>query len=71
MFDFFQISGNIQLLNMIESGPTIAESHIFNILIELLSWPWALLTFNDLNLIKLIINSLFSNLIEESLVFAM
>ena len=71
MFDFFQISGNIQLLNMIESGPTIAESHISNILIELLSWPWALLTFNDLNLIKLIINSLFSNLIEESLVFAM
>ena len=71
MFDFFQISGNIQLLNMIESGPTIAESHIFKILIELLSWPWALLTFNDLNLIKLIINSLFSNLIEESLVFAM
>ena len=71
MFDFFQISGNIQLLNMIESGPTITESHIFNILIELLSWPWALLTFNDLNLIKLIINSLFSNLIEESLVFVM
>ena len=56
-------------MNMIESGSTIAESHIFNILIETLSWRWTLLKFNDL--IKLIVNSLFSNLIEESLVFVM
>ena len=53
---------------MIESGSTIAESHIFNILIEILSWPWALPTLNDL---IILIISLFSNLIEESLVLVM
>ena len=43
---------------MIESGSTIAESHIFNILIEILSWSWALPTLNDL---IILIVSLFSN----------
>ena len=70
MFDYFQISGNIlwfiQLLNVIKSDSTIAVSHVFNILMDILSWPWTFFTFNDL--IMLII-SLFSNLIKESLVF--
>ena len=52
---------------MIESGSRIAESHIFNILVEILSWPWALTTLNDL----IIIIYLSSKLIEESLVFVM
>ena len=52
---------------MIESGSTIAESRIFNILVEILSWPWTLPTLNDL----IIIIYLSSNLIEESLVFVM
>ena len=56
----------MQLLNMIESGSTIAVSHVFNILMGILSWPWALSAFNDL--IMLIIY-LFSNLIKESLAF--
>ena len=71
MFDLFQISGEIQLLiqllNMIERGSTIAESHIFNIQIET-SWPWVLPTLSDL---IILIISLFSNLIKESLVFVM
>ena len=58
----------MQLLKKIESGSTIAESHIFNILIEILSWPWVLPALTDL--IRLII-PLFSNLIEENLVFVM
>ena len=53
------------MLSKIESGPTIAEPHIFNILIEILSWQWALSTLNDL---IVLITSLFSNLIEESVV---
>ena len=32
---------------MIVKGSTIAESHIFNILMEKLLWLWALLTPND------------------------
>ena len=54
--------------NMIESGSTIAESNIFNIVIEILSWPGALAAINDL---IILIISLLSNLIEESLVFVM
>ena len=54
------------LLNMIESGSTIAESNIFNFMIEILSWPWALPTLNDLIILTI---SLFSNSIEERLVF--
>ena len=43
MFDFFQLSGNmIQFLIRIASGFTIAESHIFNILIVVSSHPCAL-----------------------------
>ena len=53
---------------MIERDSTIAESHIFNILIEILSWPCAAPTLNDL---IILIISLFSNLIEESLVLVM
>ena len=53
---------------MIESGSTIAVSHMFNILMDILSWPWTLSSFNDL--IMLII-SLFSNLIKKSLVFVL
>ena len=45
---------------------TIAESHILNILIEILSWQWTLLTSNDL--IRLLI-SLLWNLTDDSLVF--
>ena len=56
----------MQSLSMTEIGSTIAASHIFNILIEILSWPWALPMLNDL---IILIISLFSNLIEESLVF--
>ena len=56
----------MQSLSMTEIGSTIAESYIFNILIEILSWPWALPILNDL---IILIISLFSNLIEESLVF--
>ena len=51
---------------MIESDPTISISHIFNMLMDMLSWPRVLSSFNDL--IMLII-SLFLNLIKESLVF--
>ena len=48
---------------MIESGSTIAASHIFNILMHILSWPWILSKFNDL---IMFIISLFSNLNKES-----
>ena len=52
---------------MIESGSTTAVSHICNIQMDILSWPWALSTFNDL---IILITTLFSsNLIKESLVF--
>ena len=54
MFDFFKISGNIirilKLLIMIESSSTITVSHIFNILMDILSWPWALSAFTGLEL---------------------
>ena len=53
---------------MIESGSTIAESRIFNILIEILPWPWALPTLTDLTVL---IIPLPSNLIEEGLGFVM
>ena len=47
IFNFFQISGIIiwfiPLMSRIESGWTIAESNMFNILIEILSWSWAYL----------------------------
>ena len=70
MFDFFQFSGNmprlIQFLDKIVSGFTIAESHIFNILIDISSYPCALL--GSRALITLVI-SLFSNLIEDILEF--
>ena len=33
---------------MIESASTMEESHQFIILTEILSWPWVLLTLNDL-----------------------
>ena len=48
---------------MIVSGSTIAESHIFNILIEI-SLPWALLISNDL----ILLISLLTNLTDDSLV---
>ena len=54
---------SLQLLNMIENGSTVAASHIFNILVDILSWSLSII-----DLIILII-SLFSNFIEESLVF--
>ena len=54
--------------NMIESGSTIVESRIFNILIEILSWSWVFPTLND---VIILIIFLFSNLVEESLVFVM
>ena len=70
IIDFFQISGSIlwliQLLKMIVSGSTIVESPILNILMEILSWPWALLTSNDLIILLI---SLLSNLTDDSLVF--
>ena len=50
---------------MIVNGSTIAESHIFNILIEILSLPWALLTSNDLIILLI---SLLTNLTDDSLV---
>ena len=53
---------------MIESGSTIVESRIFNILIEILSWSWVFPTLNDA---IILIIFLFSNLVEESLVFVM
>ena len=56
------------LIYKIESGSTIAVSHIFNILMDILSWPCTLSSFNDF--IMLII-SLFMNLVKESLVFAL
>ena len=54
------------MLQMIVSGPTIAQLHILNILIEILLWPWALLTSNDLIILLI---SLLSNLTDDSLVF--
>ena len=64
MFDFFQLSGNIpspiQFLNRFAGGFTIAESHIFNIFVDISSYPCA---FNYINGI------LFSNLIEQILAF--
>ena len=51
---------------MIESGSAIAVSHSFNILMDILSLPWAFSPFNGL---FLLIISLFLNLIKESLVF--
>ena len=52
---------------MIESGSTTAVSHISNIQMDVLAWPWALSTFND---VIMLITTLFSsNLIKESLVF--
>ena len=67
MFDFFQLLGNmpslIRFLNRIVSSFTIAESHIFNILIDISSYPCAF--HGSRALITLI--SLFSNLIEKIL----
>ena len=51
---------------MIESGSIIPVSHIFNIVMDILSWGWALSTFNDLIMLTI---SLFSNLIKENFVF--
>ena len=53
---------------MIENGSTIVESRIFNILIEILSRSWVFRTLNDL---IILIIFLFSNLVEESLVFVL
>ena len=50
---------------MIVSGSTIAESYIFNILMEI-SQPWALLTSNDLIILLI---PLLSNLTDDSVVF--
>lgn len=55
----------IQLLNMIVSSSETEESHMFNILIEILLLQRALSTLNDLSIL---IISLFLNLINESLV---
>ena len=70
MFGFSQISRImipiLQLLNMIETNSAIAVPHIFNILKDILSGPWALSSFNDL----IILMSFLSNLIKESLVIA-
>ena len=45
-YDFFELSGNmpwlIKFSNRIFSGFTITESHIFNILIDISSYPCAL-----------------------------
>ena len=51
---------------MIESGSAIAVSHIFNNLMDRLSWPWTLSSFNNLIVSTI---SLFLNLIKESIVF--
>ena len=56
------------MLNVIKNGLMIAESHIFNILIKILSLQRAFLKFGDV--FKLII-FLCSNLIEKPLVLVM
>ena len=48
------------------SRSAIAESHIFNIVMVILLWPWALLTSNDLIVLLM---TPFSTLTDDSLVF--
>ena len=72
ILDFFHKSWNIpssiQFLYVIDRGWTIAFSHIFIILVDMLSWTWALLMLRDLvilsmsSLLKLIADKLFSEL---------
>ena len=53
----FQVSGktpqSIQFLKMILNGSVITESQIFSILIEMSSWPCALLTFSFLIILRI------------------
>ena len=67
---FLQLFGNVwlltQFLNRIVSGFKVAESHIFDIVIDISSYPCDL--HGSAALITLII-SLFSNLIQEIVVF--
>ena len=66
--DFFQISGkmplSIQFLNIIDKGLTIDWPHSFIILMEISSWPWALLIFRYLMIFNM---STLLKLTEESL----
>ena len=55
----------VQCFNKIESGSTLAISHIFN-MIDILPWSLVLSLFNDL---IMFIISLISNLIKERLAF--
>ena len=66
--DLFHVSGKtpefIQFLCISDRGSTNTESHIFNIRIEILSWPCALLTLRFLIIFRI---SSFSKLIEDNL----
>ena len=68
IWDLFHISGetpeSIQFLYISDRGSTNTESHIFNIRIEILSWPCALLTLSFLIIFRI---SSFSKLIEDNL----
>ena len=67
IWDLFHISGetpeSIQFLYISDRGSTNTESHIFNIRIEILSWPCALLTLRFLIIFRI---SSFSKLIEDN-----
>ena len=67
IWDLFHISGKtpefIQFLYISDRGSTNTESHIFNIRIEILSWPCALLTLRFLIIFRI---SSFSKLIEDN-----
>ena len=68
IWDLFHISGKtpefIQFLCISDRGSTNTESHIFNIRIEILSWPCALLTLRFLIIFGI---SSFSKLMEDNL----
>ena len=57
IWDIFQVSGktpqSIQFLKIILNGSVITESQISSILIEMWSWPCALLTFSFLIIFRI------------------
>ena len=68
IWDLFYKSGKtpefIQFLYISDRGSANTELHIFNIYIEILSWPCALLTLRFLIIFRI---SSFSKLIEDNL----
>ena len=41
---------------MVESGSAVAVLHIFSVLMDILSWPWALSSFNEVIMLLYIVS---------------